>query len=214
MNWELLGAVLSGVVSSGLFTWLLQEWIGTRIKGQVEHQYQRKLEEMRNEYAKELATLNSALQETRDFKATRLRAVYDRKVSALCEGFGRLATLEQRLGDYVSLFGDLRGSERDASRKEFAKALGDFESFFVPNRIFFSRQLAEKITNVKNEMNKMALKFMVLAGSPDTPSSQSSPAWNEANDYVQREIPKIRREIEDQIRIELGEPSDHLENSQ
>jgi len=214
MNWELLGAVLSGVVSSGLFTWLLQEWIGTRIKGQVEHQYQRKLEEMRNEYAKELATLNSALQETRDFKATRLRAVYDRKVSALCEGFGRLATLEQRLGDYVSLFGDLRGSERDASRKEFAKALGDFESFFVPNRIFFSRQLAEKITNVKNEMNKMALKFMVLAGSPDTPSSQSSPAWNEANDYVQREILKIRREIEDQIRIELGEPSDHLENSQ
>ena len=55
----------------------------------------------------------------------------------LCAGFGKLAKLEQRLGEYVSQWGNIRGPEREAARKDFASALQDFENFFVPNRIFF-----------------------------------------------------------------------------
>ncbi|TAJ86630.1 hypothetical protein EPO44_15950, partial [bacterium] len=148
-------------LSVGLFagtglTWLIQLWLGTRLKRSIEHEYEKRIEEMRSESARELARVNSALQETRDFKAARFRLVYERKIAALCEGFGRLAKLEQCLGAYVSAWGPVRGPERQAARKDFANALQDFESFFVPNRIFFTSALAEEITRVKNEIHNTA----------------------------------------------------------
>ena len=203
MNWDIiLGGVLPAIVSSGVFSWLLQKFI--------EHKYERRLEEMRNEHAKDLARLNSILQEGLDFKATRFRMVYERKIAALCEAFGRLAKMEKCLREYVTYFGDLRNPEREVARKEFAKALDDFETFFVPNRIFFPFDLAEQITGVKNDMNRMALKFMAAA-SEHTPPSRSGQAWDEANNYVDVELPKIRRAIETEIRAELGESLPSLE---
>ena len=196
---------LSGLISGAFVGWLIQLWLGTRLKRSIEHEYQRRIEEIRSESARELAKLNSALQETRDFKATRLRLVFERKIDALCEGFGKLAKLEQRLGEYVSRCGNIRGPEREGARKDFASALQDFENFFVPNRIFFPLSLAEEITLVKNEMNRIALKYAFLVESKDTPPSQSGRVWDEADDYAQKELPKIRRKIETEIRIELGE---------
>lgn len=201
--------VISSAAVSGLVVWLLREWIGVRLKSSIKHEYNRKIEEIRNEYSKELARLNSALQESVDFKATRFRFVYERKIAALCNGFGRLAKLEKFLGEYVSYWGAIRGPEREESRKRFAKALEDFEEFFVPNRIFFPASLAERITNVKNEMNKMALAFMVSVERPGdlegAPPSHSGDKWHEANDYVGKELPEIRRKIESAIRVGLGE---------
>ncbi len=191
-----------------MVVWLLREWIGVRLKNSIEHEYNRKLEEIRNEYSKELARLNSTLQESVDFKATRFRFVYERKIAALCDGFGRLAKLEKSLGEYVSYWGAIRGPEREESRKRFAKALVDFEEFFVPNRTFFPSSLAERITDVKNGMHKMALGFMVSVERPGdlegAPPSHSGDKWNEANDYVGKELPEIRRKIESAIRVELG----------
>jgi hypothetical protein len=123
----------------------------------------------------------------------------------MCEGFGKLARLEQCLGEYVSQWGSVRGLERAEARQKFAEALQDFESFFVPNRIFFPARLAEDITRVKNEMNKMAMKYMALAESGDSTPSVSGRAWHETSDWTQQKLPRIRRQIEEEIRIELGE---------
>jgi len=202
---DLVTGGLSGLISGAFVGWLIQLWLGTRLKRSIEHEYQKRIEEIRTESAKELSRLNSALQETRDFKALRLRIVYERKIAALCEGFEKLAKLEQRLGEYVGKWGDVRGPEREVAREDFASALHDFECFFVPNRIFFPSALAEEITQVKNEMNRMALKYAWLVESKDTPPSQSGRIWDEADDYAQKELPKIRRKIETEIRIELGE---------
>ena len=75
----------------------------------------------------------------------------------------------------------------------------------MPNRIFFPLSLAEEITLVKNEMNRVALKYAILVESKDTSPLQSGRAWDEADNYAQKELPKIRRQIEMEIRIELGE---------
>jgi hypothetical protein len=195
---DIVTSVISSVAVSSLVVWLLREWIGVRLKSSIEHEYNRKLEEIRNEYSKELARLNSALQESIDFKATRFRFVYERKkIAALCDGFGRLAKLEKSLGEYVSYCGAIRGSEREESRKRFAKALDDFEEFFVPNRIFFPGSLSERTTDIKNEMNKMALAFMVSVERPGdlegSTSHDSGDKWNEANDYVAKELPNQTR---------------------
>jgi hypothetical protein len=56
----LLAAAVSGLVASGLLTFALREWISTRIKSSIQHDYDRKLEthkaELKSE--QELAILN------------------------------------------------------------------------------------------------------------------------------------------------------------
>jgi uncharacterized Zn finger protein len=202
---DLVTGGLSGLISGAFVGWLIQLWLGTRLKRSIEHEYQKRIEEIRTESAKELSRLNSTLQETRDFKALRARIVYERKIAALCEGFEKLAKLEQRLGEYVGRWGAIRGPAREAARKDFASALQDFQNFFVPNRIFFPLALAEEIAQVKNEMNRIAMKYAFLVESEDALPSQSGPAWDEADDFAQKELPKIRRKIENEIRVELGE---------
>jgi hypothetical protein len=46
---------------------------------------------------------------------------------------------------------------------------------------------------------------MVLAETEDSPPSTSGRVWQEAADYAQSELPKVRRRIEEQIWLELGE---------
>ena len=195
----LINVGTSGLVSAGV-CWLLKEWIGRSI----EHRYQKQLEQIRIEHAKDLATLNNALQETRDFKSIRFRSVFDRKISALCETFGKLVNLEKCLREYVGKFGDITGPERDEARREFGKALRDFENFFLPIRIFFPIQLAEQLTEVKNAMRTKSLEFMGVA-SEHTPPLKFEQVWDQVNVYVDKELPRLRREIEAEIRIELGE---------
>jgi hypothetical protein len=202
-------AVLSSAAVAGFVVWLLREWISARLRASIKHEYDRKLEDIRNEYSKELARLNGTLQESLDFKATRFRMVYERKIAALCEAFGRLAKLEKSLGEYVSYWGEIRGPERTELRQRFAKELGEFEDFFVPNRIFFPASLAERITDVKNRINKIALEFMVSVERPgdmaDSRLAGLEDKWQKANEYAGKELPQIRREIESAIRFELGE---------
>jgi hypothetical protein len=71
--------------------------------------------------------------------------VYERKITALCEGFGRLANVEKCLREYVTYFGDIRNPERDAARKEFAKALDDFETFLCRTGFFFRSTWQSKL---------------------------------------------------------------------
>jgi hypothetical protein len=109
----------------------------------------------------------------------------------------------------VSYWGEIRGVERTELRQRFAKELGEFEEFFVPNRIFFHRALAERITDVKNGINRIALEFMVSVERPGDMGGSPLPGledkWQKANDYTSKELPQIRREIESEIRFELGE---------
>ena len=100
-------------------------------------------------------------------------------------------------------WGEIRGAERTELRQRFAKELGELEDFFVPNRIFFSAILAERITDVKNGMNKIALEFMVSVERPGDMAESRLPGledkWQKANEYASKELPQIRREIESAI---------------
>lgn len=94
--------LVTGGLSGAFVAWLIQLWLGTRLRRSIEHEYQKRIEEIRTKSAKELSRLNSALQETRDFKALRLRVVYERKIAALCEGLKGLRNLNNGLANMLA----------------------------------------------------------------------------------------------------------------
>jgi hypothetical protein len=66
--------------------------------------------------------------------------VYERKITALCEGFGRLANVEKCLREYVTYFGDIRNPERDAARRNSLKRR-TISRLFCAEPDFFSGRL-------------------------------------------------------------------------
>jgi hypothetical protein len=66
--------------------------------------------------------------------------VYERKITALCEGFGRLANVEKCLREYVTYFGDIRNPERDAARRNSLKRW-TISRLFCAEPDFFSGRL-------------------------------------------------------------------------
>jgi hypothetical protein len=207
----LLAILTSGVVSS-LVVLALRTGIKTKIESAIKSQYDEKLERLRNELKREteleLAKARGEIQAEVDYRATKVKYIYERKLKALCETYSKLATLEKLLGEYVTYWGETRGEERESARKAFVKGIKEFEDYFVPNRIFFPEDLAEKITTLKNNYHKVAMEFMVHVENPNNsfgPSKNSTEKWQAANEYVTEESPKVRREIERALRQEFGD---------
>ena len=214
INWVnvLLSILTSGVVSS-LVILALKTGIKTKIESAIRSQYDEKIERLRNELKREteleLAKARGEIQAEVDYRATKAKYIYERKLKALCETYSKLATLEKLLGEYVTYWGETRGEERESARKAFAKGFVEFEDCFVPNRIFFPENLAEKITDLKNNYHKIATEFMIHVEQPNNsfgpPSQKSTEKWVAANEYVTEESPKVRREIERALRQEFGD---------
>ncbi len=201
----------SGVVSSLIFL-VLRTGIKTKIEAVIKSYYDEKLERLKNELQRktelELAKARGEIQAEVDYRATKVKYIYERKLKALCETYSKLAALEKLLGEYVTYHGETHSEERESARKAFAKGLQEFQDYFVPNRIFFPEDLAEKITDLKVNYHKIATEFMLFVEQPhnsyEPPPKNSAEKWKAANNYVAKESPKIRREIEQALRQEFG----------
>lgn len=207
----LLAALTSGVVSPLVFL-VLKTGIKTKIESAIKSQYDEKLERLRNELKREteleLAKVRGEIQAEVDYRATKIKYIYEKKLKALCETYGKLSTLEKLLSKYVTYEGQTSGEERESARKAFAKGIEEFEDYFVPNRIFFPENLADKIAELKNNYFKVAMEFMAYVENPNNsfgPSRSSSQKWQAAYKYATEEGPKVRREIERALRQEFGD---------
>lgn len=207
----LRSALTSGVVSS-LVVLALRTGIKTKIERAIKSQYDKQLERLKDalkrETELELAKARGEIQAEVDYRATKIKYLYERKLKAMCETYSKLASLEKLLGEYVTYFGETQGDERESARKAFAKGLDEFQDYFVPNRIFFPEDLAEKITDLKTNYLKVANEFMIFVERPHNsspPAKNSTEKWQAANEYVAKESPKIRREIERDLRREFGD---------
>lgn len=62
MTFDYVLSVLSGGISGAIVTWLLREWLSARIKGSIEHEYARQLENHKAEINTRVAALSYEFQ--------------------------------------------------------------------------------------------------------------------------------------------------------
>jgi hypothetical protein len=90
------------------------------------------------------------------------------------------------------------------------KALMDFVNFYMPNRIYFDKELAEKLDNLSNEYRSKGWDFAHMSrylsesGMSRELYEEYSKKTSEISGIVKDEFPKVIQELEEEFRTLLG----------
>ena len=94
----------------------------------------------------ELAKVKGEIQGELDYKATKHKFVYKRKIAVLCDVLQKLWMLEQAVTVYVSLWGKTDRESRKGSGEDCIRCWHDLDDCFEPNRMFLPRNWPKTLT--------------------------------------------------------------------
>jgi len=138
----LVVSTLISVVIAALVLWLGTSWIGTRLKSEVQHEYDQKLVAQRAHW------------EARD-EAERARILGPER-QRVTEVLVELCARWVGIGECITECGiTKRGSverSRFAYRDTFTKELAYFDDYFRPRRAFLDEATAEEVTRTVSRM--------------------------------------------------------------
>ncbi|GJL70497.1 MAG: hypothetical protein NPIRA06_31320 [Nitrospirales bacterium] len=190
----LLATVSAVLVSSGILFFIFKTIFEGWVKQKVEL---------------DLAKAKGEIQAKLDYKATKFKYVYERKIIVLRDVCEKLWMLEQAVAQYVSLWGEVVSDQRTETGQACVECWKELNNCFEPNRMFFSEELAKKIASLRDRCIDAVTTFAVFVHRADegidrqTPGKDSTEKWIEVNSFITKESPAIRREIEQELRQEF-----------
>ncbi len=131
-------------------------------------------------------------------KLKKMEFVLGPKLSIMNNVNTKIWEFECAVAKYVSLWGEVQGEERKEHGIQFSDRGEELMDAFEPNRIYFPEDLAEKIEKLYLQFRNCGIDFLTHVHRSDTPTD--SKKWIELNDFVIKEAPQIRRDIENEIR--------------
>lgn len=212
MNSIIINGLAEGTLSIILtlgFIRFAKTWITDKIKGQIKHEYDAKLEILKTnlstEHDKNLELLKNELKlnqmtfsKLQEERATVIKNTYS-KLEIL---WGNIFSLTSPL----QLTGEASIDEKDEKVVEAGK---DFITYFSINKIFFEKQLCEKIDEVSKIMS--SCRHWFIQGhhfGKDPVSSKSALEFSEWKvkswEKLEKLLPPLKSEIEDHFRKLLG----------
>ncbi len=138
-------------------------------------------------------------------RAVKFKHLYEQKNVIYQDVIRKLWELEKAVSKFVSLFGNIQSPERAEAGKDFIDRLEEFDDSFQPYRVFFAEALAGKIQDLRDRCAIAGKDFAVAVQQKHAGSEGKSGAdtWVEVNTFIQQESPKIRKEIENELRKEF-----------
>ena len=201
--------VVSGVASS-LAVWLLKEVISARLRSAIQHEYDAKLEGLKaalqsqNEVS--LERLRSEFARTlRDYEI-RLSNVQPRVADAIADAYAKVLRIYHSIEVATNIQDAVFEPARKKAVQEFYDAVLALQESFLPQRIYFSRDLADRITSLVHKLmlidSSLARKLEHAERASDTNFGHD--ALDAAFNDVQREARPLLTELEEMFRQALG----------
>ncbi len=216
---ELL-TILSSVGLSGLLVILLREWISTRLKSAIQHEYDQKLEthkaqlQARNEI--ELARLKADLEIAAAQRTFRFSHVFEKTAEVIASVYRHLLSLRQAVEEYTEILGVPHDDPaRNKRREAVSDAFRQLAQYYLPHKIYIPKKSAKKIESVwKNLDLQIANVGMMSMYSRTLPRDALSDPIVEKNlnkmderfEASRAEIPQLLCSLEDDFQQILGFP--------
>ncbi|HVU47671.1 MAG TPA: hypothetical protein VHD85_16190 [Terracidiphilus sp.] len=196
---NIVSSIAAGGAAGAALFWIFRSWISERLKASIQHEYEQKLE-----------TLKNQLRHDTERSLTQYGLIYKECLDVYSGTYARLAAFDRRVRDYVSFWGDL-GDERALRRQEAAKALTEVQAYILPKRIFLPEHLVMQIEGLIHELYAITTKFMIFVEVPDREYDERKgniEKWTEVADILDKKLTPIMRELESDFRKLLGTPED------
>lgn len=137
----------------------------------------------------------------------RAHLLHERRAQAISELYSRLVEFIWAAGN----FSNIMEWSGEPSKEEKALTLYEktqsFSDYFNKNKIYFSKEVCEKVESVFEEINTSMIKFRVWMSMSKRgvgDSEEYHKAWMDAWNLMKDRVPSLREKIEDEFRLLLG----------
>jgi hypothetical protein len=204
--------ISSGVFSaalSGVLIFLCRNWIGERIKGAIQHEYDQKLEthkaqlQSRNDI--EIAKLKADLEIAAAERNLRLTKTFDKTLEVIAETYRILLELKTA----AELVHDKFRSE-DKVPEEILQNYRDkgrqFVEYFLPHKIYLPSGTAEQVRRFSNAISSFVMHSSILSAQLRTHLADEEVLLRQSDrvDKVSENITGLLAALETDFRRLLG----------
>ena len=192
--------------------YITREWITERLKNSIRHEYEMKLETYRAQLKCDadvaLERMRSDLQIAAAERNVRYSRIYEQALESIAETYAKLVEFRNAVGAYVNPM----GFKDDPSLEERRKIVGakgdDFRNYFNSRKLFFPKELADKVTAFSSKMMHLAIRFMYGVEQEDDSGRRGrapdAEAWGEIVETMTDEVPALLEALEADFRRLIG----------
>lgn len=182
--------------------WLIRSLVNHLLSKDVEA-YKQKLA---NEAATELERLKHELRLAAVVHEKQTQILHERRAKVIAELYKRLVRFIGAAGSFASLAEWVGEPSKDEKAKVLGEKAWEFREYFLHNRIYFSREVCDKLDSIFQDIHGASSKYRVMLAHSrsESVSEQVHEAWLEAWDLMSKKVPALRDAIDNEFRALLG----------
>ena len=151
---------------TAFFIWLFRIWVLEKIKSEVKHEYDEKLEthkaQLKSQADVQLEQFRSDLNFVSSQKQAVFLRLYEKRADVIADVYAKLANLMSCMESYVSISLPLDSNIRVNRRAAAANALVEFEQTLKAKAIFIPSGLEASIELLSEELTKIFSEYTHL----------------------------------------------------
>lgn len=198
----ILGSVtLSSLLSAGIVV-IMREWISTRIRASIEHEYKIKEISLKAELDGKLEGARAAYEKVLDENRIRFSRLYADQATATVTLYQRLYRMRARLNELTNKLqyvpddpGKLQAFY-DNQQRQAMEAFNACSAFFHENRILLPEDVCSEMDQLLTIAKKAYIDFQHRGTVPKK--------WDEAYDAMQGPFASLKDKLEKRFRNILG----------
>jgi len=190
LDWQEISKIIFTAVASAIFTGVL----AFAAQRYIEKWFSRRLEKFKVD-----------LQLGAFEHQTRFTKLHEKRAEVIAELYLRLVKTQRCFTSMLDpLPAEFSGDPRVERIKVARDIANNFLEYFDTHQLFLDPALCAKLSRLSQEFSEIYITF-VMAQSDPTGSSAVHKAWSDGIDKLNKEIPKLRDEIEVIFRKMLGD---------
>lgn len=205
----ILGSATVSVALSAFLIWITTNWISERLKNSIKHEYDLKIEVLKTNLKTESDQTLERLKADLHMHNIQSSKLIEQRGEVIKELHTKIDVLAMHLHSLVyplQLVGEKTNEEKDKDVFAAGKAL---EEYYRANKIYFEKQLCDKIDEIQQIMASGRHLFIEghrYAQNPvSTQAAQQYSDWKiQAWKSIEEKVPPLKEHVENEFRKLLG----------
>jgi len=144
------------------------------------------------------------LQREAEKDAIRFKGLHAKRANIIDDIYKKLVETYTSFSSLMNPWQAIGELPEDAKRKIAMAHFNDFSNHFQLNKIYFTKDTADKIEGFILELRRLWNEFHTPKYNEHGTQYRDVDAWSKVWDYTREEIPKLREQIEKDFRDILG----------
>lgn len=205
----LLGAagITGGVVATAI-VWLAKTYLSEKIRTQIKHEYDQKLEthkaQIKAQSDVEVEKLRSQLSVAAAERHIRFSNLHEKRAEVIAEVYAALTKVLFAIASYVRMFESSGIPSRADREKTAVDAINAFSDSYRPQKIFIPKTTAVRLDQVFDELRGAHIDCSV-AVDHEPQNTERTKRWVDVHKKVEHLAKVAMSELEDDLRKLLGD---------